>query len=382
MPTRQNIAKIILVTILLELMGCAGSKTGLEINWDDVMLFPMPPDEPRIQYLVHYSTSSDIREFSRLDQFLLGAALMDLEISIEKPYGITARGGKIYICDTMLPGLVIIDLNNRSFKSFQPYGQGTLRKPVNIALDKQGYIYIADTEREQVVVFTPELKYFQTIASKSMKPLDVAIYGDTLLVADYLDRNVEVWSLRQNRQIGTFPPNNEELPDSVRLFVPYAVEFDSEGNVFVTDFGQFRIQKFDSRGNFIQSYGELGRNLGQFARPKGIAIDRDGILYAIDAAFENAQMFAQDGSLLMFIGGSYQREGNMYLPASIFIDYNDLEYFQDYVLPGYRLQYLIMVTNQYGPDKITIYGRIEKEESDDVPLDKPETPELEPGTDS
>jgi len=378
----KQFSKLILMGSIVWLAGCAGTKPNTERNWDDVMLFPMPPDEPRIQYLVHYSTSSDIREFSKLDQFLLGNALMDLEVGIEKPYGIAVRDGKIYICDTMLPGLVIIDLDKRTFKSFQPFGQGTLRKPVNIALDKQGYIYIADTEREQVVVFTPELKYFQTIASKSMKPLDVAIHGDTLLVADYMDRNVEIWSLRQNRQIGTFPPDNENLPDSVRLFVPYAVEFDSHGNIFITDFGQFRVQKFDPRGKFIQSYGELGRNLGQFARPKGIEVDRDGILYVVDAAFENAQMFAPDGSLLMFIGGSYQREGNMYLPASIFIDYDNLEYFKDYVLPGYKLKYLILVTNQYGPDKITIYGRIEPVDPQNRPLEERDNQEPSAAEDS
>jgi len=367
------VLKIILTTFLLFLTGCAGSNPGLERNWDDVMLFPMPPDEPRIQFLVHFSSSTDIREFSKLDQFLLGKSLLELETVIDKPYGVAIRDGKIYICDTMLPGLVIIDLENKTLKAFQPYGLGTLRKPINVAFDQAGYIYVADTEREQVVVFTPELKYFQAISSPSMKPLDVAIHGDSLLIADYRDRNIEVWSIKRNRAIGTFPPDNETLDDSIRVFVPYSVEFDNHGNVFITDFGQFRIQKFSPRGEFIQSYGELGRNLGQFARPKGIAVDREGILYVIDAAFENAQMFDPDGNLLMFIGGSYKREGNMYLPASITIDYDNTDYFKEYVLPGYDLKYLILVTNQYGPDKITIYGRIEKSEPED------EVPEAEGG---
>ncbi|RMF06546.1 MAG: hypothetical protein D6762_09235 [Candidatus Neomarinimicrobiota bacterium] len=350
---------------VLALWGCAASKPAEEINWDDILLFPMPPETPRIQYLTHFSTSSDIQEFSRLDQFLLGKSLMELEVAIDKPYGIAMHDGKIYICDTMLPGLVVIDLEKKTLKPFQPFGQGTLRKPVNLAVDQAGYIYVADTQRNQVVVFTPELKYFTTYASQSMKPLDVAIRGDTLLIADYEDRNVEVWSIRQKRMVSIFPPDNEHLPDSVRIFVPYAVEFDSHGNIFITDYGQFRVQKFSPRGEFLRSFGELGRNLGQFARPKGIAIDRDDVLYVIDAAFENAQMFDQDGNLLMFIGGPYEREGNMYLPASITIDYDHLAYFQDRVLPGFDLKYLILVTNQYGPDKITVYGRIEPREGTD-----------------
>ncbi|MCF6183631.1 MAG: hypothetical protein L3J56_03210 [Bacteroidales bacterium] len=49
----------------------------------------------------------------------------------------------------------------------------------------------------------------------------------------------------------------------------------------------------------------------------------------------------------------------MYLPASITISYEDIKYFEKYVDPEYNLKYLILVSNQYGPDKINVYGRIE-----------------------
>ncbi len=325
------------------------------------MVFPTPPDEPRIQFLKSFSTSSDIKAFNAIDKFLFGSSLLELETSIIKPYGIGIRDGKIYICDTMLPGLIVIDLNQQTMKAFQPFGRGTLRKPINLTFDDNGNVYVADTEREQVVVFSPDLKYLYALSSKSLKPLDVTVYGDTLLITDYIDRNIELWSVKRRRMIGEFPPNNSELPDSIRIFVPYSVDVDQYGNIYITDFGQFRVQKFDPRGNLIRSYGGLGKSLGKFARPKGISVDRDERLYVVDAAFENIQIFDKEGNLLMFFGGAYQRPGNMYLPAQVTIDYDNLSYFEPYVLPGYILDFLILVTNQYGPDKITVYGFIHPE---------------------
>jgi len=345
------------VTLLFT--GCYNRAATTKIDPNELMVFPAPPEEPRIQFITAYSSSSDIKPFRKIDQFLLGSSLFELEVGIEKPYGIALKNGKIYICDTMLPGLVIIDLENRTLRPFQPFGRGALRKPVNLTVDDQGYIYVADTDRQQVVVYTPDLKYVDAISSGSLKPLDVAIMGDTLFIADYQDRNIEVWSLKRRRMIGLFPPKNEEAPDSEKVFVPYALAVDRANHLYVTDFGQFRVQKYDRDGRYLETFGGLGRALGQFARPKGISVDHEENLYVVDAAFENVQMFDKDGNLLMFFGGPYQQPGNMYLPAQVIVDYDHLQYFQDYILPEYKLVYLILVTNQYGPDKIGIYGRIE-----------------------
>jgi sugar lactone lactonase YvrE len=343
--------------------GCYNRVATTKIDPNELMVFPAPPEEPRIQFITAYSSSSDIKPFRKIDQFLLGSSLFELEVGIEKPYGIALKDGKIYICDTMLPGLVIIDLENRTLRPFQPFGRGALRKPVNLTIDNQGYIYVADTDRQQVVVYTPDLKYVDAISSGSLKPLDVAIMGDTLFIADYQDRNIEVWSLKRRRMIGLFPPKNEEAPDSEKVFVPYALAVDRANHVYVTDFGQFRIQKYDRDGRYLETFGGLGRALGQFARPKGISVDHEENLFVVDAAFENVQIFDKNGNLLMFFGGPYQQPGNMYLPAQVIVDYDHLQYFQDYILPEYKLVYLILVTNQYGPDKIGIYGRIEPTEA-------------------
>ena len=81
-------------------------------------------------------------------------------------------------------------------------------------------------------------------------------------------------------------------------------------------------------------------------------------MYVVDAAFNNVQVFNQAGELLFFFGGRGDVAGDMLLPAQITIDYDSVDLFQDRVMPGYRLDYVIYVTNQYGPDRVSVYGRL------------------------
>ena len=48
----------------------------------------------------------------------------------------------------------------------------------------------------------------------------------------------------------------------------------------------------------------------------------------------------------------------MWLPAKVIVDYDNLKYFTKYVDDKFKLNYLVFVSNQYGPDKINVYGSI------------------------
>ena len=59
---------------------------------------------------------------------------------------------------------------------------------------------------------------------------------------------------------------------------------------------------------------------GYFAQPKGIAVDTQGHVYAVDANFETVQIFNDQGALLMDFGQEGHQPGAFWLPAGIFID--------------------------------------------------------------
>jgi len=131
---------------------------------------------------------------------------------------------------------------------------------------------------------------------------------------------------------------------------------DKDGYVYVTDVGRFQVVKFDRDGHFLAAVGQLGDNLGHFARPKGTALDRDGRLYTVDAAFNLVQVFSPLGRLLLFFGDGGNTPGGLVLPAKVVIDYANLPLFQSYVQPGFVPEFLILVTSQFGDRRVNVFA--------------------------
>ncbi len=52
--------------------------------------------------------------------------------------------------------------------------------------------------------------------------------------------------------------------------------------MYITDYDNNQVQKFDSNGNFITKGGEGGKGKGQFDYPQIIAVDSSGNVYISD----------------------------------------------------------------------------------------------------
>lgn len=342
-----------MATFILLDTGCTGPpvKPG---EPDETIVYPPPPAMPRIQYLTSFSSSEEFCDpQSRFNRFVFGE---EDPMPIIKPYGITIHGTKIYICDTGLGGLEVLDLGDHSFAYFKPGGLGQLQFPLNCAVDDMGYLYVADGNRKQVVVFDANLQYVDAITlENSAKPTDVEVNDSLLLVAAMDDHSIHVYdksSLEFRRRIP-----EAGIPAPIRLYQPANLVL-IDSLLMVSDIGGCRVALFSQGGTALSSFGKPGRGFGDFTRPKGIAADRQGNIYVVDAAFENIQIFNPEGDLLMNFGGTYSGPGGMWLPAAVAIDYENLEHFRDYVNERYHLEYLVFVTNQYGPDRVSVYGYI------------------------
>src|SRR5215471_13111080 len=78
---------------------------------------------------------------------------------------------------------------------------------------------------------------------------------------------------------------------------PTDVAWDSAGNIYVADgFGNARIAKFDKVGKFVKSWGSRGSEPGQFNTVHGIAIDAQGNVYVADTGNKRIQVFDGDGN--------------------------------------------------------------------------------------
>lgn len=80
---------------------------------------------------------------------------------------------------------------------------------------------------------------------------------------------------------------------------PDDVATDAGGNVYVVDRGNSRIQKFTGAGTFITKWGSPGTGNGEFRNPVGLAIDGSGDVYVADSGNNRIQEFAPDATPTM-----------------------------------------------------------------------------------
>jgi hypothetical protein len=79
---------------------------------------------------------------------------------------------------------------------------------------------------------------------------------------------------------------------------PRAMAFDAQGNLYVVDKGNNRIQKLDANGNFVANWGGEGSEEGKFKDPHGIAVGPDGAVYVADTWNHRIQKFDANGGFI------------------------------------------------------------------------------------
>jgi hypothetical protein len=82
------------------------------------------------------------------------------------------------------------------------------------------------------------------------------------------------------------------------LAKPRYIGHDSSGNIFVTDIGANRILKFDSSGNFLQAFGQMGQGPGDLLRPYEFFVTKDDILIVGELGNMRFQFFDTQGKYL------------------------------------------------------------------------------------
>jgi streptogramin lyase len=99
------------------------------------------------------------------------------------------------------------------------------------------------------------------------------------------------------------------------------------GNVYVADTWNHRIQYFDSSGTFLGKWGQLGDAKGSatdspnvFWGPRAIAISPQGEVYVTDTGNKRVQVFGLDGGFLRMFGGTGSNPGQFNEPVGLALD--------------------------------------------------------------
>jgi DNA-binding beta-propeller fold protein YncE len=346
-------AMIALLSIILA--GCA---TAPKAPPKKYIYFPGPPDPPRLQYLTSYNSEKEVTGgTSHFAQFITGQQPTDYVLG--KPYGLAFYQNKIYVCDSVLHGIVVLDLANHKVAPVNAPEEGAFVEPLNITIDTDGVRYVTDDVRDQVICLDSNNQFKWILGKKDeMKPRDVAVSGDRIFVADIQGHCVRVYDKASRQPLYTIPREKEATNVAAHLFLPTNLAADSNGKLYVSDTGAGRVEVYDAQGYYIRTLGGFGDDpsSGTLKRPKGVALDREGNVYVVDAAYQVVQMYDRDGRYLMWFGYPGDTAAALILPAKVVVDYDNVSLFQKFTAPNFKLDHLVLVTSQFGNRKISIYG--------------------------
>ncbi len=108
---------------------------------------------------------------------------------------------------------------------------------------------------------------------------------------------------------------------------PQFIAVGDDGDVFVSDLGNKRIQKFSSNGEFIAEWGQGGKLPGEFFYPSGIAVSSEAVFVA-DRDLNRIQKFSLNGEYVSEWGKKGVYDGQFMYPNGIAV-YNNTVYVVD-----------------------------------------------------
>jgi DNA-binding beta-propeller fold protein YncE len=331
---RRSITPIVILAglVLVAFRASAGAADKKKAAAGPTLVWPLPPDPPRIRFVTEYRGVEDFKKKNnRFKTMLLGPDAQTRVERLMKPYGVAVgKDGRVFVTDTAARRVFVFDPDARSVGFIGESGVGKLAKPVGVAVDDNGTAFVADATLKRVFGYAPDGSLAIAIGhdGELQNPSGLAIDRQRrqLYVADAKKHQVLCYSSADGsfiRAIGKRGVEHGEFNFPTNLTV------DRNGQLYVADTLNFRIQIFDAAGAFVKSIGSQGDGPGQLNRAKGVGVDSEGHIYIADTSFNNFQIFDADGTILLHVGSTGIRPGEFLLPAGLFVDDTDRIYVAD-----------------------------------------------------
>lgn len=260
------------------------------------------------------------------------------EALLDTPSDITVDSqGNAYVSMQGKNHLKKYDKDGKLVAQFAPdgFGDGQLSLTAGLSTDWQDNLYVADFSSQRIEKFDSSGKYLAQWATGSPGgPASVAVDKDGNSYVDNFgtrDSYIEKFDSRGKlvTQWGTYGSGDGQFRGSASSG-PEDIAVDGDGNVYVADRLNHRIQKFDSSGKFLVAFGGEGsmKGHGLFQSPLGVAVDAQGNIYVVDVGSQLLQKLDAKGNFIAqwsTDGGdlddaaivAVDAQGDLYLFASV-----------------------------------------------------------------
>jgi tripartite motif-containing protein 71 len=198
----------------------------------------------------------------------------------------TAPNGDVYVADSDLDRVLVFDEDGDYVRQLGEggTGPGQLSNPTEVDVDDEGRVWVADAASNHVQAYTAAGDFIAEFGSTGSGAEQLALEAQSGLavamgrvwIADPGNDRLSRWlatstsAFLHSSNFGSFGSADGELK------APADVVTDSQGNLFVLDRGNSRIEKFGPDGQFLAKFGSAGSGDGQLNSPSAIALDAAG----------------------------------------------------------------------------------------------------------
>ena len=164
-----------------------------------------------------------------------------------------------------------------------------------VRIDRQDNIWVVDKGSDLIIKFNPEGRV-EWVFGRKGEASHYQVPPDTAATLSGLLQRAGV-------QVTPPKPNNPRNPPPVHqdgyFNQPTDVGWDAQGNAYFTDgYVNSRVAKASNRGEWLASWGSLGSGPGQFDTPHGVAVGPNGDLFVADRGNRRVQVLDSNGKFL------------------------------------------------------------------------------------
>jgi C1A family cysteine protease len=225
------------------------------------------------------------------------------------PMGVAVDGDHIYVADLYNHRIQVFDRTTRAYQNTigtgsPGSGEDAFDHPTDVAVDSAGNVYVADGANFRVQKFGSSLVYERTFGTTGVpyltdddhynEPADVAVdaSGNVGIVEGEGGGGRFIKLSADGVPQFTIGQAGVEGTDNAHFDEARGVAFDADGDIYVADSGNNRVQIFDADGTYQATLGTGGGSGDyEFHGPHGVAVDNDGNVYVADADNHRVQIY-------------------------------------------------------------------------------------------
>ncbi len=234
------------------------------------------------------------------------------------------KDGKIFVADTMKHRIMVFDRNGRFLTKFgkKGKGKGEIEFPSAITVDDNGRVYVISYNLSKLIIYNQRYKPYWEITFPGLGPLSATVKGKRLYITTRA--GIMIGDLKGNL-LTTLSRGGSRKGEVNR---PTGIAVDNRGNIYLADSMNYRIEALDKKGKPLWVVGappktgpgkplEEVERTRQFGLPVSLTLGPDGNLYVMDAFAGEILILDKKGKILGKVGDWGQEDGQFYYPAGI-----------------------------------------------------------------